>query len=82
MVTLSNMSLDMASSSLGVVQSQAFLEALQKARSGQDVPIVPLMRTIAMEAWLRHMGSRGILVGLNEPVTTRHDVLETGRDLS
>jgi hypothetical protein len=73
---------DMVSNALSVVDPQAFLEALEKARSGQDVPIVPLMRTIAMEAWLRHIGSRGILVGLNEPVATRHDMLEAGRVLS
>ena len=45
----------MASSSLGLVEANRFLEALQKARHGQEVPTVAVVRTLVMERWLRHL---------------------------
>lgn len=52
---LMEMSPHMVGSSLGMTQSEGFTEALQKARRGQDVPIVTLMRTLSIEAWLRSL---------------------------
>jgi asparagine synthase (glutamine-hydrolysing) len=49
----SEMSQYMVSSSLGIVEAKMFLEALQNARNGQEVQIVPLMRTMGIERWLR-----------------------------
>jgi len=46
-------SLHMVSSSLGIVDSQAFREALQKARQGHEVSIVAVIRTVGIEHWLR-----------------------------
>jgi asparagine synthase (glutamine-hydrolysing) len=45
----------MRADSLGIVDSQGFLRALKEASCGQAVPVVPLMRTIAMERWLRSL---------------------------
>src|SRR5207302_1005552 len=45
----------MASSSLGVVDAGEFLEALGKARHGQEIPIVPLMRTLGIDYWLSNL---------------------------
>jgi asparagine synthase (glutamine-hydrolysing) len=53
--SLLHISRDMVTSSLGIVDSGAFRDALQKARNGQDVPIIPLLRTIAVEMWLRNL---------------------------
>jgi asparagine synthase (glutamine-hydrolysing) len=46
---------NLASSFLGIVDAQAFQEILRQVRSGREVPIVPLVRTIALEAWLRDL---------------------------
>ncbi len=45
----------LVSSSLGLVDSIRFSEALQKACYGQEVPVVILMRTLTVEAWLKNL---------------------------
>jgi asparagine synthase (glutamine-hydrolysing) len=49
------------SSSIGLVDSIRFTEALQKARRNEDVPIDLLRRALTLEAWLRHLLSREVL---------------------
>jgi asparagine synthase (glutamine-hydrolysing) len=44
---------NMISASFGIVDPNKLFEALNKARTGEDVALVPLMRTIAVERWLR-----------------------------
>jgi asparagine synthase (glutamine-hydrolysing) len=48
-------------SSLGIADSPSFVEALQKSRQGIEVPLVPLMRTLGMELWLRNSSTRRVL---------------------
>jgi len=50
----------MASGSLGIVDARNFLEVLQKARRGEVVPTVILMRTIIVEGWLRNLHRLGL----------------------
>jgi asparagine synthase (glutamine-hydrolysing) len=50
-------------SSLGIADSTRFVEALQKIRQGAEVPIVPLMRTLGIELWLRSLTTRHVLSG-------------------
>ncbi len=58
---------NMVSSSRGILDTASYCEALEKARSGKEVPIVPLLRAIGIEMWLRnlahsdlsHTGQRG-----------------------
>ena len=52
---LSELSQHMVSSALSIVEAKAFLEALQTARQGQEVPTVTVMRTLGIERWLRHL---------------------------
>jgi asparagine synthase (glutamine-hydrolysing) len=71
---LEDISRKMVSSAIGIVDQQRFLEALSNARRGHEVLVVTLMRTIAIEGWLRShrdwslsnakTGNRGI------PITT------------
>jgi len=51
----------MVSSSLGIVDPQRISEVLQKARCGEEVPTVTLMRTIWIEKWLRNLRTLGIV---------------------
>jgi asparagine synthase (glutamine-hydrolysing) len=44
---------EMVSVSLGIVNPRRFSEALEEARSGRQVAIVPLLRTLEMESWLQ-----------------------------
>lgn len=50
--SLLEFSRDMASNSLGIVVQTKVQEALHKARLGQEVPLIPLMRTLGLESWL------------------------------
>jgi len=56
----------MLSSSLRIVDEKQFLEAVQMARHGHEVPMVPLMRTLGIEVWLRQLVPFGILAGVHE----------------
>src|SRR5579864_7866733 len=49
------------SSSLGIVDPDRFLEALEKARRNEEVPTDSLKRTLTLESWLRHLASQGVL---------------------
>lgn len=60
----SEMSKNMVSSSLGIVEAEMFLEALQKARDGKEAPIVPLTRTLGIERWLRRATHRSVIDAL------------------
>jgi asparagine synthase (glutamine-hydrolysing) len=51
----------MLASSIGIVDSVRFIEALQEARQGADVPLIPLMRTLGIELWLRSLIPRNAL---------------------
>jgi asparagine synthase (glutamine-hydrolysing) len=44
--------------SLGIVDRTRFADALQRAVVGRETQIVALLRTIALEYWLRHISNR------------------------
>jgi asparagine synthase (glutamine-hydrolysing) len=58
---LMELSQHMLIGSLGIADSTRFVEALQKTRQGAEVPVVPLMRTLGMELWLRNLTARHVL---------------------
>jgi asparagine synthase (glutamine-hydrolysing) len=58
---LLELSQHMLMSFLGITDSTRFAEALQKTRQGADVPIVPLMRTLDLELWLRSLAVSHVL---------------------
>ncbi len=58
---LAELSQCMIGTSLGLVDTEALREALQSARDGKEIPIVPLMRTFAAEKWLRTLSRRKTL---------------------
>jgi asparagine synthase (glutamine-hydrolysing) len=51
----------MLSGSRGIVDSDRISEVLQKARGGEDVRTITLMRTFFVEEWLRNLQTLGIL---------------------
>jgi asparagine synthase (glutamine-hydrolysing) len=58
---LSEMRHRMVSSGLGIIEPNSFYETLEKARHGQEVPIVALVRALAVEAWLKRICGQKIL---------------------
>ena len=48
-------------SALGIADSTGFMEALQKIQQEADVPIVPLLRTLGIEFWLRNLATSHVL---------------------
>jgi len=68
MVTISNdwarfaeMTQNMLSSSLGIVDPERISEALRMVRRGEEVPMVTLRRTLFLEAWLKDIRKWGIM---------------------
>jgi asparagine synthase (glutamine-hydrolysing) len=57
---LAELTQHMVSHALGIVDSRNISNTLQKARRGEEVPIVPLMRAILLEGWLRNLRRSGI----------------------
>jgi asparagine synthase (glutamine-hydrolysing) len=51
----------MVSGSLGIIDSEAFAEAWQQVHKGSEVPLVPLLRTLGIELWLRGCRTQKIL---------------------
>ena len=51
----------MALSSLGIVDPELVSEALQKARRGEDVPMISLMRIFLIEGWLKQLRALGVV---------------------
>jgi len=47
----------MVSTSLGIVDTGLFYQSLARARSGQPVELVPVLRAISIEMWLRSLGA-------------------------
>lgn len=65
---LEQMSRVLICSELGIMNQQKFEEAITAARRGHEVLVVLLMRTIAIETWLRSMRARMIgQVGSDAP---------------
>ena len=66
--SLVEMTQQMISSSLGVTDSKLLTETLQNARHGQEVPIIPLMRALGIEYWLRGVSNQRGFIELGSTV--------------
>jgi asparagine synthase (glutamine-hydrolysing) len=55
------MTQNMLSNALGIVESERISEALHKVRRGEEVPIVTLKRTLFLEGWLKDLHALGII---------------------
>lgn len=58
---LENTARNMLCSSLGFVDSRRFLQALETAAAGKEIHVMFILRTLALEYWLRHLRNRGLL---------------------
>jgi len=65
------------SGSLGIVDSDAFAETLQKTRDGQEVAIAPLLRLTLLERWLTGVCSYGIFSVSKEEAMRQHSPTPT-----
>jgi asparagine synthase (glutamine-hydrolysing) len=61
LASLRELSERLVSSALGFVDARAFAQELEKARRGQEIPVVTLKRTLCLELWLRAAASALIL---------------------
>lgn len=66
---LTELSRQMLSDSLGIVESGRIREALERTRQGKKVSILVLLRTLRVEAWLRGLRRSGLMScrGLEAP---------------
>ncbi|MGA9883512.1 MAG: asparagine synthase-related protein [Candidatus Acidiferrales bacterium] len=57
--TLTSLTANMISASMGIVDEGALLRMIERGIHGQEVPMVPLLRTMRLELWLRALHRRG-----------------------
>lgn len=69
--SLSALTKSMATSRFGIVDQQLFREALLAFRNSDKVPLIRVMRTVTLEAWLRHVVQRGVLVNSGIEVASK-----------
>jgi asparagine synthase (glutamine-hydrolysing) len=60
---LSQETREFATAALGIVRPELLLDALRVASQGDSVSVVPLMRVVALEHWLRRLADGGLLTG-------------------
>jgi asparagine synthase (glutamine-hydrolysing) len=72
--------------SSGFVDQNLLLEAVNKVRQGHAVAMVPLIRTLTLECWLRHLTDRRLLDGsaasaerTDAPIVPRWETLQIER---
>ena len=56
---------------LGYIKRVIFLEQLDRARTGKEIQLIPMAKTISLELWLRDLVSRGLIdssIGARWPV--------------
>jgi len=80
--SLNEMSQQMISTSLGIVDAKLFCEAIQSAHDGKEVRIVTVMRTLGIESWIRTIRNEGILVPHPSSVVDTSAVLPEPRPLA
>jgi hypothetical protein len=51
---LIEMTKNIVSGSIGVVDANALLDGMEKARHGKDTPTISLLRTLAIESWFQN----------------------------
>jgi asparagine synthase (glutamine-hydrolysing) len=68
---LSDISQNLMTAALGIVNEQAFTKAIEEAIQGNPVPIVTLTRTLGIDLWLRGLRMKGIVNGSKSVMT--HD---------
>jgi asparagine synthase (glutamine-hydrolysing) len=54
-----------------VIDSAAFRKTLQLVRQGEETRLVPVIRALAVEAWLRHLLARGLRPHLLEELASK-----------
>jgi asparagine synthase (glutamine-hydrolysing) len=69
------------SGAIGIVDSDRFAEALQKARRNEDIPIGSLNRTLTLESWLRHLTLQGVLTNSVSTKRQEHSASPEAKEL-
>jgi asparagine synthase (glutamine-hydrolysing) len=60
---------NMIAESLGIVSADRFVSVLEDLRLGNEAPLVPVLRTLVLERWLRNLASQDILNSIpREPI--------------
>lgn len=45
----------------GIIDQTLFRQSIDHLLQGEEMPVVPMLRLVALEAWLRHIDSKGLL---------------------
>lgn len=59
---------DFITSQLGIVNRDRLLQEIKNATLGKDISLVPLVRTITLECWLRHFTHQRVLLSCADKI--------------
>jgi asparagine synthase (glutamine-hydrolysing) len=83
---LSSLASTMVAGTLGIVDPERLWQAVKKAQDCKDVPIIPVMRTLMVEFWLRSLSRQGLKnagdslhIGIHRPPVGPRWELQVGR---
>jgi asparagine synthase (glutamine-hydrolysing) len=68
----------MVCASLGLIDETLLLQTMNRARAGLRVPVIPLVRTLILECWLRHLADRGLFKAYDDLSIREKDSLGCG----
>ena len=58
---------NMTAESLGIVSAERFAGVLEDLRRGKEAPLVPVLRTLVLERWLRNLASQQVVNPITSP---------------
>lgn len=70
------------SASLGIVDSVLLIEAMKQVCLGKDIALIPLMRSLVLECWLRHLADRNICKNLTTEQRAAAALLSWGNSIA
>ena len=62
---------DMIGASLGIIDGKALIRAIERGIRGEEFSMVPLLRTLRLETWMRALAERGRLPDGRSPEASR-----------
>jgi asparagine synthase (glutamine-hydrolysing) len=52
---------ELITNSIGIINQECFALSIDKARRGREIPEMMMLRTLALEGWLRHLRARNVI---------------------
>ncbi|GGA80351.1 asparagine synthetase B [Edaphobacter acidisoli] len=73
---------ELVTGALRIVATDSFMKVLEEAGQGKEIPVVPLLRALALERWLQSLRASGFLNGRSVQISLPEEVVTRLRSAS